>query len=78
MDNLKSPAQWREAKGLSQDALAEKAGIVPNSLAKVENGDPHVGTRTLRKIAKALGIRARVYADAYFALGDASNKRASA
>ena len=46
----------REAEGLSQEALASKAKISREYLARLEAGrhDPTVGT--LRRLAKALGV----------------------
>jgi transcriptional regulator with XRE-family HTH domain len=46
----------REAKGLSQDALAKKARITREYVNKLEAGkyDPTVGV--LKRLAKALGV----------------------
>ena len=60
----KTPEEWRAPSGLSGEALALKAGISPNTLAKVEEGRPDVSTRILRRIARALGVGVREYADA--------------
>ena len=48
----------REKAGLSQEALAERAGMHRNAVALLETGkrDPRVST--VAKLAKALGIRA--------------------
>lgn len=45
----------REAKGLSQETLAKKAGVTREYVNKLEAGhyDPTVGT--LRRLARALG-----------------------
>lgn len=47
----------RKRKGLTQAALAEKAGISREYLARLETGvhDPHLSR--LRKLAKALGVK---------------------
>lgn len=45
----------REAAGLSQHELAERAGVSRPSAARVE-GDGDVNTATLRKIAATLGL----------------------
>jgi transcriptional regulator with XRE-family HTH domain len=47
----------REQRGLSQEALAEKAGISRGYLARLETGrhDPTVGT--VEKLAKALRVK---------------------
>ncbi len=46
----------REAKGMSQEALAKKAGITRYYVYKLETAkaDPTVGT--LKRLAKALGV----------------------
>jgi transcriptional regulator with XRE-family HTH domain len=48
--------RFREAKGLSQDALARKARITREYVNKLEAGryDPTVGV--LKRLAKALGV----------------------
>jgi transcriptional regulator with XRE-family HTH domain len=48
----------REQQGLTQEALAKKAGISRAYLARLEMGrhDPHLSR--LRKLAKALGVSA--------------------
>jgi len=47
----------REQRGLTQEALAKKAGISRAYLARLEMGihDPHLSR--LRKLAKALGVK---------------------
>lgn len=46
----------REAKGMSQEALAKKARITREYVNKLEAGryDPTIGT--LQRLAKALGV----------------------
>ena len=48
--------RFREAKGLSQEALARKARITREYVNKLEAGryDPTVGV--LKRLAKALGV----------------------
>ena len=49
--------QWREKKGLTQEALARKADISYNTIIKLETGgikDPRVST--IAKLAQALEI----------------------
>jgi transcriptional regulator with XRE-family HTH domain len=48
--------RFREAKGLSQDALARKARLTREYVNKLEAGryDPSVGV--LKRLAKALGV----------------------
>lgn len=47
---------WREHRGLSVKALAEKAGIAPAYLSQVETGKRDGTVETLRKLAGALGV----------------------
>jgi transcriptional regulator with XRE-family HTH domain len=47
---------WRAARGLSQVALAEKAGVVPVLVARLELGQTDPRLSTLRKLAAALGV----------------------
>lgn len=48
---------WRERKGVTQEGLANKAGLHRTTVAKIETDMRH-GTNitTLQKIADALGI----------------------
>ena len=49
-------AELREAQGLTQDALAERAGIDPTHLRKIEAESlPAVGVTRLVGVANALG-----------------------
>jgi len=47
----------REDKELTQEELAEKAGLSANYYAKIERGEINTTIDTLRKIAKALGVK---------------------
>jgi transcriptional regulator with XRE-family HTH domain len=47
---------WRAARKLSQVALAEKAGVVPVLVAKLELGQTDPRLSSLRKLALALGV----------------------
>jgi len=49
----------RTAKRLSQDKLAEKAGISLKHLGKIERGIANASIRCLADIAKALGMSVR-------------------
>jgi transcriptional regulator with XRE-family HTH domain len=46
----------RLKQGLTQIDLAEKAGMNPNSYAKIERAESEPSTESLRKLVKALGI----------------------
>ena len=53
-DNIK---RYRAAKKLSQEQLAQKAGITYSTLAKLESGANRNPTvNTLQQIARALGV----------------------
>ena len=47
---------WRAARGLSQVALAEKAGVVPVLVARLELGQTDPRLATLRRLAEALKL----------------------
>ncbi len=48
--------QWRAARGLSQRALAERAGMSYPILARLELGQTDPRLSTLEKLAEALGV----------------------
>jgi transcriptional regulator with XRE-family HTH domain len=54
----------REARGLSQEALAAKAGIHRVSLANIERGAKEPTFDTLERLAKALKVRLRIELEA--------------
>lgn len=48
---------WREKKGLTQVALAKKAGITQPYLAQIESGErKNPSLATLQRLAKALRV----------------------
>lgn len=47
---------WREESGLSQRALAERAGISPSMLHAIEKGTRKPSLDSARRLAQALGI----------------------
>jgi transcriptional regulator with XRE-family HTH domain len=49
-------AKYRQAKGLSQEALAEKAGLHRTYLSDIERGVRNPGIKNVVRLAKALGI----------------------
>ena len=51
--NLK---KYRLEKGLTQENLAEKVGIHPTYVGKLEGGKNNPSTKMLYKITRALGI----------------------
>lgn len=48
----------REGQGLSQEALAERSGIHPVQMGRVERGVYDTKTSTVVKIANGLGVPA--------------------
>lgn len=48
--------QARKMKTLSQNALAEKTGLTPNFIAKIEGNNTSISLKTLVNIANALEI----------------------
>lgn len=49
--------QLRDAAGLTQAQLAEKAGLHRQGIAKLENGEREPAWGTVQALAKALGVR---------------------
>jgi DNA-binding XRE family transcriptional regulator len=50
-------AFWRKRAGLTQSALARKAGITQAFLAQIEAGDRDGTVGVLKRISQALGVR---------------------
>jgi transcriptional regulator with XRE-family HTH domain len=48
--------QLREAAGLTQEALAEQAGMHKFGIAKLERGEREPSWATVKTLAKALGV----------------------
>lgn len=47
--------EFREAQKTTQDELAKKSGVSRGTISAMENGDKETTTKTLIKIARALG-----------------------
>ena len=44
------------ARRLTNERVAEKAGIGVATVSRVRNGDPNVGYMTLKKVVEAVGL----------------------
>lgn len=67
--------ELREAAGLSQHALGEKAGIAYQTIAKYERGENIPNWETVEKLADALGAKMDDFrADPPASGGDAAGK----
>jgi len=47
---------WRKLLHLTRDQVADRAGISPSTLRRIENGDGGVGISAVLSAARALGI----------------------
>ena len=56
LDGTHPVKAWREYRGLTQDALAEKAGISKAYLSQIETGKRIGVAKTLKALAAALGV----------------------
>ena len=54
---------WRIQQGLTQDALARRAGITRPNLSAIEQGKREVSLKTLRALAAGLDVRPGILAD---------------
>ena len=56
MEKLK---ELREARALSLRELADEAGVGHNTIYRIEHGQGNVLPRTVRRLAKSLGVEPR-------------------
>lgn len=56
LDGVHPVKAWREHRGFTQDALAEKAGISKAYLSQIETGKRTGVAKTLKALASALGV----------------------
>jgi DNA-binding XRE family transcriptional regulator len=47
---------WREYRGLTSSALAEKAGVAQSYISEIETGKKDGSVRTIKKLASALDV----------------------
>lgn len=50
----------RTEQGLSQQELADKAGVTKRAIAYWENGDKHMNVESADKVFKALNVTVRI------------------
>lgn len=50
----------RKDAGFTQKELAERTGIAQADISKLENGNANPSLRTLKRLAKGLGMRLKV------------------
>lgn len=48
----------REERGLSQEAVGDRAGMTQSQYARIERGDVDPTLKTLKRLATALGLTA--------------------
>jgi len=53
----------REQRGLTQEKLAELAGLHRAYIGQIERGEKNIGLKNLEKIARALNVDIRVLVD---------------
>ena len=51
--------ELRQAKGISQEELAEKAGLDRTYISSVERGKRNISLLNIERLAKALGVKPR-------------------
>ncbi len=56
LDGAHAVKAWREWRGITQEALAEKAGISKAYLCQIETGKREGTVKTLKAIAHALAV----------------------
>lgn len=54
-------AEARKAAGLTQKQLGEKLGLPQSQISRIERNPDHTTVRTMKKIAKALGVDVSVF-----------------
>jgi len=47
---------WRKIYALKAEQVAQRAGISPGTLSKIENGDPSVSAAAFLEVLKSLGL----------------------
>ena len=56
----KAMLDCRDAKGITQEQLAEITGIDQGDISKLENGNANPSLRTLKRLASGLGMKVKL------------------
>ncbi|MBN1804224.1 MAG: helix-turn-helix transcriptional regulator [Sedimentisphaerales bacterium] len=56
----------REQRGLTQEKLAELAGLHRAYIGQIERGEKNIGLRNLERIANALDVNIKLLVDNFF------------
>ena len=56
MPGTAGPQRLREARGLGRQEPADRAGLHPNTIGRIERGACNVGVKALFKLARGLGV----------------------
>jgi transcriptional regulator with XRE-family HTH domain len=54
--NVERLKELRRLRALSQEELAERSGVGRNTISRIERGETGAHGRTLRRLARALGV----------------------
>jgi transcriptional regulator with XRE-family HTH domain len=54
--NVRRLKELRQLRALSQEELAEESGVGRATISRIERGETGAHGRTLRRLAKALGV----------------------
>lgn len=49
-------AGWRKLRGLTQAQLADRSGVHPDTISRLERADGGVSTETLLRVLRGLGV----------------------
>ncbi len=67
-------ASYRKAAGLTQEAVAERAKVAPETISRLERGSTVPSLKTLERVAEAMGVALKDL----FELGTGRTRKAAA